>query len=69
MNAIEASVLKLLLPELESVSVSEWESVGLPAITAKAKTLAPGSGQEEALILVSALDQIVKFEATRQITP
>lgn len=64
---MESEILALLLPEIEKVSLEEWETVGLPALTAKAKSLAPGKGQEEALILVNALDQIAKFEATRQL--
>lgn len=67
MNPVESEVLKLLLPELESVGLQEWSSVGLTALQAKAKSLAPGKGQEEALIMVDAIDKIMKFEATRQL--
>jgi hypothetical protein len=67
MNAIEAEILQLLLPTLEASAMTEWQTVGLPAVTAKAMSLAPGKGQEEAMILVNALDQIVKFEVARKL--
>jgi hypothetical protein len=66
MNAIEAQLLKMFLPDLETMALNEWSTKGLPELTAKANALPKGGGQEEALILINALDQIMKFEASRQ---
>lgn len=65
MNSTILTLLKMILPMLETAGLEEWTTVGLPAATGVAKSLAPGKGQEECLIMVDALDKIVKFEATR----
>lgn len=65
MNSTLLGMMKLVLPLLEQAGLEEWTTIGLPACQGIAKNLAPGKGQEEALIFVDALDKIVKFEATR----
>lgn len=56
-----------VLPAIEAEGLAKWNSAFLPLCQNFAKSLPLGKGQEEATILVSALDQIVKFEASRKI--
>jgi len=67
MNPIILSALKLMLPLLEQAGLKEWSDVGYPALMGVAKHLELGKGQEEAVILINALDQIMKFEASRSV--
>ena len=67
MNPVILGMLKMVLPMMEQAGLQEWETIGVPALTGVAKSLAAGKGQEEALIIVDALDKIMKFESTRTV--
>lgn len=60
-------LVEVFLPEIEGIALDKWETIGLPKVTALAKSVPTGSGQEELLILVDAMDKIAKFEATRKL--
>lgn len=67
MSLIESFLMKIAVPKIEQYSLEEWEAKILPHLKEEAMKLPVGQGQEEAMIVIDALDKIANFEASRKL--